>query len=238
MRVSMVEPAKQDLYIMQNEFGLLKIGRSVDVERRRLKLQTSERCRISVVEVYVGCGDMEEDIHLDMDDYRLVGEWFDGSEEARMALCESVGCGVSPPSWPYDLDGERAAAWLNHIAVVRHAAAIRRELYRQIAILRTADGPSWVYDCGIFFVKWRAATGARPFLHNEKADGQTVTRWHDPDTGATGIVPGFTRDAETALMAWPDDLRPAIWDGSPVECCIAALSAIRSRLPEVPRQVA
>lgn len=116
---------------MQNEFGLIKIGRSIDVERRRLTLQSTERCRIQTVEIYTGCGDMEEDIHLDMDDHRLAGEWFDGSDESRATLCELISCDNPPIGWPYAYDPSGASAWLDHINVVRHAAAIRRELYRR-----------------------------------------------------------------------------------------------------------
>ena len=221
---------------MQNEFGLIKIGRSIDPERRRLTLQSTERCKIKIVEVYTGCGDMEEDIHFDMDDHRLAGEWFGGSLEARAALCELIDCENPPIVWPYDYDRAGAQAWLDHINVVRHAAAIRRELYREITILRAADGPSWVYDSGIFYAKWRAATGKRPGLDCTKIDGQTATHWFDLDSEAEGIVPAFTASVENALLVWPDDIRPANWTGSPIECCIAALTSIRERLPRVERK--
>ncbi len=221
---------------MQNEFGLIKIGRSIDVERRRLTLQSTERCTIKTVEIFNGCGDMEESIHLDMEAHRLAGEWFDGSDEAKRALCELIDCDDPPITWPYAYDRAGARTWLDHINVVRHAAAIRRELYREITILRAADGPSWVYDGGIFGTKWRAVTGERPGLHTEKLSGKTATRWHDHKNGATGIVPAFTESIDNALLAWPDDLRPANWTGTPIECCIAALVAIRDRLPRVDRQ--
>lgn len=232
----MAEPTGQHLYVMQNEFGLIKIGRSVDVERRRLTLQSTERCRIQTVEIYTGCGDMEEDIHLDMDDHRLAGEWFDGSDEARAALCELISCDDPPIRWPYAYDPSGASAWLDHINVVRHAAAIRRELYRQITILRDAHEPSWVYDSGVFYAKWRAATGRPPGLDTVKIDGQTATHWFDLDSDAEGIVPAFTASVENALLAWPDDLRPATWTGTPIACCIAALAAIRDQLPRVERR--
>lgn len=232
----MVEPVEQDLYIMQNEFGLIKIGRSVDAERRRITLQTSERCRIKIVEVYASCGDMEESIHYDMDGYRLAGEWFDGSDEARAALCELIECPNPPMKWPYAYNGVAAGNWLEHINVVRHANAIRRELYREIMLLRSADGPSWIYDSGIFYASWRAATGNRPGLDTVKIDGETATQWFDPDSEAEGVVPRYTRNVETALLAWPAKLRPVSWEGSAIECCIAALIAIRDGLPKVPRQ--
>lgn len=235
---TLVEPTAQHLYVMQNEYGLIKIGRSVDVERRRIALQTTERCQIKIVEIYTGCGDMEEDIHLDLDDHRLAGEWFDGSDEAKAVLRELIAGDDPPIVWPYAYHREEAAAWLDHINVVRHADAIRRELYREITILRDATEPSWVYDSGIFFVRWRAVTGERPALHSGRVKGKTVTHWRDPDSDASGIVPTFTASIADALLAWPDDIRPEAWEGTAIECCIAALTAIRNRLPRVDRRPA
>ena len=137
----MVTPSGQHLYVMQNEFGLIKIGRSVDVERRRLSLQSTDRCAISVVEIYAGCGDIEESIHLDMADYRFAGEWFDGSDDARADLRKLIDCDDPPIKWPYSYNPSGAAQWLDHIRVVRNADSIRRDVYRQISILRAADGP-------------------------------------------------------------------------------------------------
>jgi Meiotically up-regulated gene 113 len=220
---------------MQSEFGLIKIGRSVNVESRRINLQTTERCKMALVEVYEGCGNMEEELHIDMDDYRLAGEWFDGSDEAREALTKLMGADDPPIEWPYIYDRKGAAEWLDHINVVRHAAAIRRELYREISILRSAEKPSWVYDSGIFYAKWRAETGRRPGLASMKIDGETATEWFDTESDANGIVPAFTASTQNALLAWPEDLRPEQWVGSAIECCIAALTAIRARLPRVER---
>ena len=231
----MVEPTSQDLYVMQNEFGLIKIGRSVDVEQRRATLQSTERCKIAIVEVYTGCGDMEEDIHLDMDDHRLAGEWFDGSDDARAALAELVELSDPPVKWPYAYNRKGAAAWLDHINVVRHAATIRKSLYREITILRDAPGPSWVYDVSVFYVIALAATGERPELYPVKIDGRVHRRWVDRHRGTSGIVPDYTASVENALLAWPDELRPASWTGSAIECCIAALTAIREGLPRVDR---
>lgn len=227
----MVKTTDQNLYVMQNEFGFIKIGRSVDVERRRLTLQTTERCKISVVEEFAGCGDLEEDLHIEMADFHVAGEWFDGSDEARDALSGFIGADDPPIEWPYKNDQDMAVAWLQHIEVVRHAAAIRKALDREIGILRSADGPSFVHDCSIFAVKFRADTGRRCWI----TCGKIESKWFDTDSGTNGIVPAFTASLENALLAWPESDRPQNWNGTAIDCCIAALTAIRARLPRVER---
>lgn len=231
----MTDPATQHLYILQNEFGCFKIGRSVEVERRRLQLQSTERCRIAVVDVYLECGDMEEGLHIDLADFRLAGEWFEGTDEARAALHELIGDDEQPFSWPFAFDPDGAADWLDHLYDVRDAAAISRELYRQIGILKQATEPSWVHDSGIFSAKYRAETGRRCFQDVRRKRTKVVCQWRDLETNEKGIVPDYTKDIQTALLVWPEDIRPETWVGSSIECCIAALTAIRARLVKVRR---
>ena len=85
----MVEPTSQHLYVMQNEFGLIKIGRSIAVESRRQNLQQTDRCQIEIVAVFDFWGSLEETIHLELEEFRLIGEWFAGDEEALLQSCRS-----------------------------------------------------------------------------------------------------------------------------------------------------
>lgn len=39
----------EHLYVMQNQFGLVKIGKSVDVELRRRRLSKADNCEITLV---------------------------------------------------------------------------------------------------------------------------------------------------------------------------------------------
>ena len=70
-----------DLYIFANSLlpGLLKIGRSKDVERRRCELQRSQPFRIVTVASFPGAGHLEANVHLALRAHLVEGpgrEWF------------------------------------------------------------------------------------------------------------------------------------------------------------------
>jgi len=65
-----------DLYIMQDESGMLKIGRSVDVDRRLKQLKTGNP-GIRLMHVWRGKGDMEKRLHEDLSKFRVKLEWFE-----------------------------------------------------------------------------------------------------------------------------------------------------------------
>jgi len=218
---------------MQNEFGCIKIGRSVDPWERRRNLCQSEHCKVELVAAFQGGGEDEEAIHIELRDYRLAGEWFEGVEEARAAVHRIFD--LDPSEWKFDHDPNGAAKWLDHLRVVREAKYIYRALTTEIGRLRDATEPSWVYDCGIFFCRYLAETGNRPGICVERREGKVVNVWYPPDSSKGQVLPAYTMSVEAALLVWPDDLRPASWEGSPIDCCIAALMEIRRRLPKVPR---
>lgn len=229
----MTEPTSQDLYVMQNEFGCIKIGRSVDPWQRRLSLRQTEHCQIELVAAFEGGGRDEEAIHIELECFRLEGEWFDGCEDARAAI-ERI-FGPDPLEWRFAHDTAGAVKWLDHLRVVRDASYIRRALSREIGRLRTATDPSWVHDGAIFWCRHLAETGIRLMLLADTRKGQTVNVWHNPASNQREVLPAYTSSVEEALLAWPNDLRPTSWEGSPFECCIAALDAVRARLPKVAR---
>lgn len=227
------DPTTQHLYVMQNEFGCIKIGRSVDPWRRTLKLRTTEHCKVELVAAFEGGGEFEEAIHIKLDEFRLEGEWFDGVAATRTAIGQIFG--PEPLEWKFQHDLKGAAKWLNHLRVVRNANYIRNTITRQIGILRTATAPSWIYDGDIFWCRHLAKTGERPAISVETRKGQTINVWHHIGANKGEVLPAYTSSIDLALLAWPDDLRPASWEGSPIECCIAALVAIRAQLPKVAR---
>lgn len=230
----MTEPSSQHLYVMQNEYGCIKIGRSIDPWKRRLDLCRTECCQVELIAAFEKSGEDEEVIHVELESFRLEGEWFDGVENARRAI-EYI-FGIDPAEWKFAHDPNGADQWINHLRVVRDASYIRRALSREIGILRTATGPSWVYDSSIFQCRHLAETGKRVGVLASKRKGQTVCVWYNSDTKNEEVVPAYTARVEEALLAWPDKLRPETWQGSPIECCIAALNAIRLGLPKVPRR--
>lgn len=229
----MTAPASQHLYVMQNEFGCIKIGRSVDPWQRRINLRQSEHCCVELIAAFEGGGEEEEAIHIELDRFRLEGEWFDGADDARTAI-EHI-FGADKLQWQFAHDPAGAGKWLDHLSVVRNAAYIRRALSKEITRLRQATEPSWVLDGGVFWSRYLGETGNWTMIMVEKRKGRTVNVWHNPATNKQEVLPAYTSSVEEALLAWPDDLRPATWEGTAFECCIAALDAVRTRLPKVSR---
>lgn len=229
----MTDPKTQQMYVMQNEHGCIKIGRSVDPWQRRLNLRQSEHCGVELIAAFTNRGEYEEGIHIALSSFRLEGEWFDGSDAARAEVAAIFApCELG---WRFDHDPVGAENWLNHLRTVRKAHYIKKAIARQIGILRGATEPSWVYDHGIFWCRYLAETGTKPMLRTAKEQGKTVNVWLNPETGSRVVLPSYTVSAELALLAWPEDIRPDAWEGTAFDCCIAALGAIKARLPKVPR---
>jgi Meiotically up-regulated gene 113 len=230
----MVNPAHQDLYVMQNEFGLIKIGRSLDVFQRREALQISDRCQIEIVGVYAKCGDLEESIHIKLRTFRLAGEWFRGTKVARQAVRNILQDGSV--DWPYSYNAKGAQDWLNHIGLVRRADYIRRELYRHEKILMAANGPLPMHDYSVLRLIHLASHGTEPKTKYAKLDGELIRVWVNPVSSKLEPLPSYSSDKELALQLWPLDVRPRTWNGTALACCIEALRAIRLRLPKVARR--
>ncbi|CAB3803905.1 hypothetical protein LMG28138_05424 [Pararobbsia alpina] len=62
-------PQDQYLYVMQNEHGLIKVGRSIDPARRRLVLQSQCGCNIALVASLHQRGPDEEWVHSLLADF-------------------------------------------------------------------------------------------------------------------------------------------------------------------------
>jgi hypothetical protein len=229
----MTEPTEQNLYVMQNQFGCIKVGRSVDPWERRRNLCVTQHCKVELVAAFEGGGEDEEAIHIELEDFRLEGEWFEGTGEARAAV-ECI-FHLEPAEWKFDHDAEGTAQWLDHLRVVRKADFTRRFIVATIRGLRRLPEPDWDHDAHIFWCGCLAAMGDRPFISMKRRKGKAILTWYNPETDTTETVPSYTASVEGALLAWPGDLRPAKCEGFPIECCIAALTAIRARLPKIPR---
>jgi hypothetical protein len=87
------------LYVMQAACGLIKVGRSIDPEARRVALSQFIVEDIALVAVLADTGKEEEAAHLKLKRYRRHIEWFSGTDVARKAV-ERVLC-LEAPVWPY-----------------------------------------------------------------------------------------------------------------------------------------
>jgi len=225
-----VAPKVQDLYLLQNEFGLIKIGRSVDVERRRSRLTYQDRAQVEIVAVFPFAGDQEEPAHIALHEHRLIGEWFSGNDEARVAIGRYFKLELT---WPFEFNAEYAALWLGHMQRVRQVRKVRQSIYRAVQTLQRWEGPKHILD-EIAFTAWREAVSGTPanVLARELLGMSVAARLEHQRTRGQVAELRVSTDQGAALQLWPDDTRPRHWNGSPLQCCIAALQEWRSRLKE------
>ena len=223
----MVQPRRQDLYLLQNEYGLIKIGRSIDIGERMSALRQSERCNIHFVVRFPRFGQHEEAAHVRLQKYRRIGEWFCGSEEARTAIENEFG--IAGLAWPVPYQANGAERWISHMREVRAVRSIRNALQREIGILRRANRPHPVHDQSILMVCQWAWTGER--------DGWARCPecvWHPPHFNRC-TVPPYTKAVEAALTIWPASSRPSVWSSTALECCVAGLVALKGSIQAAPR---
>ena len=228
--------AQQSLYVMQNEFGLIKIGRSINPEQRRVALEIYEKCRVVLILVRPGEGHREEECHRRVENHRIANEWFDGTDDARVAIAKAL----SPTGvliWRYDFDPERADIWLDEFWGRQIDNAVPKAVNKLLGHVRKADKPDWVIDSFAWDMCWLMETGTRPVgLVRRGTDGETfVTANVD---GEELRMPCFTRDLEAAMSLWPQGTAPPLWEGTALECCKAGLEARRAawKAKRVPRK--
>lgn len=86
------EPAK--IYLMRNEFGLYKIGISIDPEARRAQVECSSGVPTTLLELFDSLDAYQEEqaIHARLKESRRCGEWFafDNDQEARQLMQSSL----------------------------------------------------------------------------------------------------------------------------------------------------
>lgn len=210
----------QHLYLMQNEHGLLKVGRSADPERRRRTLETEEMCLIEIVAVQEDRGDMEEEIHLELDEFRIIGEWFSGCDDAReLALIWFLQ--PDDTAWPFEFDEKAAAAWLDRVEEWRWFRSVRKTITTAILDLKSGPGSPYL-DFRVWLAMWVFARQKNWIIDVQKDGLQMVYR--GDDAPLEPLLP-YTTDVAAALTLWPDGQRPARWLRSALDCCIAALRA-------------
>lgn len=225
----MTRPDTQALYVMQNEFGLIKIGRSLDPERRRKSLQSGEGCTIAVVAVLEGQGHREEQIHLSLKRHVIEGEWFRGTQSARAAIREALpnltGC-----AWPFDYDARGAKAWLDDFFGRRDQRSLER-MYQRILNVHVRGGrPGGSVDGMICLLLSLSETGEMVGVSLGREGAATVAHIYYPGSAEPRRAPPYSTDLASAMSLWPGEVRPVAWDGTAYDCAVAAMTARYRRL--------
>jgi hypothetical protein len=225
----------QHLYVMQNHLGLIKVGRSKNVEARRRRLEVADNCDIEIVALIEGCGEFEDGFHTLLRRHCLYGEWYDGDDKARKAIARLTGLSRTV-KWPFALsDNDTICDWLDELLENRRERESIDKLFQR-CIRDLADTPEedrrdarW-RDGKIWEMLIRFEHGERPFYSvMEGKDGQRILEGWNPVTEGTEIIPCYTTDLNAALALWPDEERPKQWDGSVRDCCVSALKARKAR---------
>ena len=82
---------EQQLYLMKNDFGLYKIGISLNPNKRRLDIQNNSGVGTQIVKTWDTkrlAFDVEQALHRELDKFRKHGEWFDYDEQKILKLCD------------------------------------------------------------------------------------------------------------------------------------------------------
>ena len=218
-----------DLYVMQNEFGLIKIGQSVNPEERRLALQVEERCQIKLVLALSEKGNREKAIHRKVKDFNVGGEWFDGTKESQQAILKAIKPGLSL-DWPYELNNKAADDWLEAFYDRREIRYRNRNVDECLRTIRRLNEPNWIVDSAI----WEALMHIEDrfigvLVGEHDADGFPSLDGFVADNDTPIRIPRYSSSLEDAMLLWPEDIRPISWEGTPIECCLAAILVRRKR---------
>jgi Meiotically up-regulated gene 113 len=219
------------LYVMQNNYGLIKIGRSVDPISRRRSIESTDQCKVQLVSVLHGAGQLEEEVFVALGRYRIRGEWFSGESQARKAILRKLGL-PSDTRWPFEaFNAEAANMWLARLDNQRWLRSTDREfgkLVREMSKLSSppADPSRW-WDIHIWSALWRFEYQVHTIVsHEENELGDQVLIGCRTDMPVME-VPAYTTDIHAAKQLWPVDELSENLHSSAWECCIAGLQARR-----------
>jgi hypothetical protein len=224
---SLRHPATQGLflYVMQNEHGLIKVGRSENPERRVIEVQKAARCKVSLIAAYPGSGHFEEWIHVRMENYAIGFEWFDGTQKSKDALASLFDIHLP---WAYAL-GAGAQDWIERLldkGAERYWRKRERDAIRRIkgavigkGIFRNDGNGSEILDSYI-----APHVGFRDPVSCGTPSGESGIYARFWDSEELIPVPAYTRSMEAALSLWlPDPDRQIQSFERPIECCFFGL---------------
>ena len=204
------------LYVIQNEHGAIKIGRSGDPEERKTQIAQLFRCKVRLVAVFPDAGNKEEWCHRQLFEHALGSEWFAGHDVARARISELL---ASTFEWPYTESPATLEQWLARIsddATDRYWRKLERTAIRQL--MGAVQGGHRL----------------RPYLDSDIAFAMGHTNLMQNNEGLTGsvdgqgpriLLPAYTQSLEAARHLWPanDTSSPEPTTTDPLEFCLLAL---------------
>ena len=216
-----------DLYVMQNEHGLIKIGRSIDPEFRRRQLQKQDKCKVEIVVVLSERGRREQAVHRALKIYRIEEEWFEGNDAARAAVTRTLRAGEL--QWPFPLAEVESEEWIERLCARRYKRYCRANFARVLMMLKGC-GVGWVADSRSYELFWFSLSNQWITIDVHDENGRTVLDAYRGDDVPPFRIPLYSEEVDLALSLWPDGTAPPSWNGTALECCIAALEAWKVQL--------
>ena len=227
------------LYVMQNQFGLVKIGQSYEPQKRCRELQKTDECSIVIVAILEGRGHEEEEIHWSLRQHRITGEWFEGDERALNVIKRQMKL-PKATVWPFAFQPTAAAQWVIHVEALRDQNRRVRDFNRVMRRLKHAEEASVYLDAEIWDLlhpSWEIGVGFMPGPEGRTLAVLGLDCDDDNHWQYDELVPSYTREVEAALLTWPEQTRPVRWEGTAVECCVAGLTAERKTWGKTPEVV-
>jgi hypothetical protein len=214
------------LYVMQNQHGAIKVGRSADPASRLKALEKSIGCEIRLIAALPEHGEQEERVHIRLRRYHFTGEWFSGCASCQKAISQTLR--LTKVRFPFSWKRARAEQWRRTMHLASVLPRMRKERVRLIGLLKAVEtglhngavqrGGHWL-DFSIWFEMNQRIN--RLFFGDDRPIDATQLK----------IAP-YTTDLSAALSLWPEEKRPTQWSeqhvGSTVElnCCIAGLGEL------------
>ena len=227
---------RQNLYVMQNEHGLIKVGRSLSASTRRRRLEVDYRCKIALIIEFPGHGPREERLINKLAPYRvgpeLRSEWFDGSNPCRALLAQVLRTRLT---WPYALDLVGAKRWLEDFEDRQwdnYVQGCRRRMLGNLKAASLGLSPFQAYHRGhpeLDARLWSVLDGVRPTMTSDEGLLRGIDFDDETDEPIYLEIPPYTTDLSAALTLWSDPRDAAAWleyagsDANALACCIEAL---------------
>ena len=216
---------------MQNQLGLIKIGQSSSVERRRKRIERDDLCQARIVFVANNMGYKEKLLLRRLTSSQIIGEWHDGDEETRFLIARFFRS--KSLSWRFDLaSDDQIDSWSDRIELRRTMISHEKLTQRFVRKMQNSYDPA--EEAKSRFCDWKIGQiiyeydAQRNYYTMSDSSGQ-ISVFLDTDE-ASFYLPTYISNVESALQTFPAYKKPNHWEGSAWDCCVQGLIARREAM--------
>lgn len=227
-----------DLYVMQNQLGLIKVGQSSSVERRRTRIERDDLCQVRIVFIANNKGAREPSLLKLLASIQIVGEWHDGDEDTRLLITQFLRRKGLP--WQFELaSDDQIDSWIDRVETRR--TMISREKLTQRFIKKMQNFYDPLEEAKSRCCDWKIGQiiyeydAERSYFTMPAANGNIAVFLDADETSFP--LPTYTSNIENALQTFPAHKKPNYWEGSAWDCCVQGLIARREAMIERHKQL-